>query len=183
MGARALGTWALMLAFALLGPRTADADRVATGVVDAESHFGDLTGATITWDVKTYSVFGAWDVNLGLVPGINDTEAWAGQAFLGSGLPPSGFYWSEYSSFDPTVLNFSVQGTYVCPNSGLNECGSERDPTDPTDTFRVTYDGSTVFNLSGSLVNNVGPGTLPTMLDGVPVTYSLDGPANCSSPI
>jgi hypothetical protein len=173
------------LSFVVLGAGTASADVVATGNVTASTVVGiGSLSSSFTWDLAPYSVFGEWDVNLGLEPGINTMAIPPGLGtVIGNvGTPPSGPFWGLWLSSNPSVLGIEVlpfapgPGQYVCPNS-VGGCASER--IFLTDPFSVTYVASGL-DLSGTFVDVPGGGAgLPTELGGVSVTYSFDGSQLC----
>ncbi|MFW2389641.1 MAG: PKD domain-containing protein [Polyangiales bacterium] len=139
----------------------------------------DPAGSTIDWQNAEFSMFGEWDVNLGLAganPLTVPPQPLGGVVLNAATIPASGTFVANYLS-QTGILDFNLTGDYVCPANISGEiCGPQ-----PGEWWNTPYEATFVTNLatlSGSFVD-AGVGTLPTSLNGVPVTYALDGALDC----
>ena len=167
-----------------------DCNGVPVGIADFHTRIlftptvATVEGSTIAWQDKEFLVFDpAWTLNLGLIAGINPMTVPPGGGEVLGALPPttpaSGAFEATYFSSSVGALEFYVTGDYICPDNA-EVCGPQ-----PGEPWYAPFDGTFVTNvatLSGAFVD-AGPGTLPTTLGGVPVTYAMDGALVCLSHI
>ncbi len=140
-----------------------------------------VDGSTINWRNQEFSVFGLWPINLGLVPDINPMTVPTGGGIAihaDPGTDPASgtftaLYLSEYLTNPGYVFSIDGEGDFVCPNN-VAVCGVL--PGDST--FEGTF-VTTTAAVTGTVVDDVGPGTLPTTIGGAPVSYVLDGALQC----
>lgn len=141
-----------------------------------------VENSTIAWQNQDFSVFGQWSVNLGLVPGINPLTVPIGGGVTVTAPPPTnpayGTFDAVYLSASPGVLTFDSDGDFVCPDN-VDVCGPQLG--EPSNATWYANFVTTSLDLSGAVVDDVGPGTLPTTVGGSPVTYALDGALACNN--